>query len=96
MAIDKDTIVDLLNFLIQEHHDLSWKMGPGYHNGLDVSIYEVMVYEIKSHKTIAKVAFNGFNGAIINFFQSGVKEQKATHIVDALLDMNNAIPKMAS
>ncbi|MFQ3213416.1 MAG: hypothetical protein ACJAT1_001990 [Marivirga sp.] len=96
MAIDKETIVDLLNFLIEEHHDLSWKMGTGYHNGVDVSIYEVLVYEIKSNRTIAKVAFNGFSGAVVNLQQPGFKEKKATHIVDALLDMSNAIPKMAS
>lgn len=96
MAIEKDTIVDLLNFLIEEHHDLSWKMGTGYHNGVDISIYEVLVYEIKSHKTIAKVAFNGYNGKVINLYQPSMKDLKATHIVDALLDMNNAIPKMAS
>jgi RNA binding exosome subunit len=96
MAINKDIIVDLLNFLIEEHRDLSWKMVTGYHNGVDISIYEVLVFEIKSNKTIAKIAFNGFNGNVINLQQACLKDKKATHIVDAILDINNTISKMVS
>ena len=95
MGVDKNTIIDLLNFIIAEHHDLSWKMGTGYHNGVDSSIYEVLVYEIKSNKTISKIAFNGFNGQVVNLYQPFLKTKKATHIVDALLDITNGFPKMA-
>jgi len=90
MAIDKDTIVDLLNFLITDNSGLSWKMGTGYHNGVDVSIYEVLVYEIKSHKTLARIAFNGFSGQVVNstFLKASARSEQ---VVDLLLDLSNSL-----
>jgi len=90
MAIDKDTIVDLLNFLITDNSGLSWKMGTGYHNGVDISIYEVLVYEIKSHKTLARIAFNGYTGLVVNstFLKDNAKSEQ---VIDLLLDLSNSL-----
>jgi len=92
MAIDKNLIVDLLNHLIADNRSLSWKMGAGLQNGRDISIYEVLIFEIKSHKTLARIAFNGFNGLVINstFLKSSAKTEQ---IVDLLLDFYNSLRK---
>ncbi|GAB3332937.1 hypothetical protein GCM10027429_12920 [Marivirga atlantica] len=90
MAIDKDTVVDLLNYLITDNSGLSWKMGTGYHNGVDISIYEVLIYEIKSHKTLARIAFNGYSGQVVNstFLKNSAKSEQ---VIDLLLDLSNSL-----
>lgn len=89
MDLSKNSIVDLLNHTIKERRDISWKMGTGYHNGMDVSIYEILIYEIKNHKTIGRFAFNGDSGKLINQRIIGYHQKMADNITDALLDVNN-------
>lgn len=96
MALSKNTIVDLLNHLIKERRDISWKLGTGYHNGTDISIYEILIYEIKNNRTIGRFAFNGNSGAVINQRISGYHQQMADNIIDALLDVNNYLIKKVS
>ncbi|WKK81969.1 hypothetical protein [Marivirga arenosa] len=89
MDLSKNAIVDLLNHTIKESRDVSWKMGAGYHNGTDVSIYEVLIYEIKNNKTIGRFAFNGKSGELINQRIVGYRQKAADNIIDALLDVSN-------
>jgi|GEM_PF-5897049 hypothetical protein len=89
MDLSKNAIVDLLNHTIKERRDISWKMGTGYHNGMDISIYEILIYEIKNNKTIGRFAFNGDSGKLINQRIIGYRQKMADNIVDALLDINN-------
>jgi hypothetical protein len=89
MALSKNDIVDLLNHTIKERRDISWKMGTGYHNGIDISIYEILIYEIKNNRTIGQFAFNGESGKLINQRIIGYRHEMADNIVDALLDINN-------
>ncbi len=93
MALSKNTIVNLLNHLIKERRDISWKMGVGYHNGVDISIYEILIYEIKNNRTLSKIAFNGDNGSLLRMKTIGYKQKMADNVVDALLDLNNFIAK---
>ena len=93
MGLNKSAIVDLLNHTIKERRDISWKMGIGYHNGVDISIYEVLIYEIKNNKTIGRFAFNGDSGQLINQRVTGYRQKMADNIVDALLDINNYLTK---
>ena len=89
MNLNKNALVDLLNHTIRERRDLSWKMGTGYHNGVDISIYEILIYEIKNNKIIGRFAFNGESGQLVNQRVNGYRQQMAVNIVDALLDVNN-------
>ncbi|RUA27382.1 MAG: hypothetical protein DSY77_17465 [Bacteroidetes bacterium] len=89
MILNKNALVDLLNHTIKERRDLSWKMGTGYHNGIDISIYEILIYEVKNNKTIGRFAFNGDSGKLINQRIIGHRQKMADNIVDALLDINN-------
>ncbi len=84
MAPSKNTIVSLLNHLIKERRDISWKMGVGYHNGVDISIYE-----IKNNKMVSKIAFNGENGNLLRMKTSGYRQKVADNVVDAILDLSN-------
>lgn len=93
MGPNKNTIVDLLNYLIKERRDISWKMGVGYHNGLDISIYEVLIFEIKNNRTISKIAFNGNSGKLLKMKLSGYHQKMADNIVDAILDVSNYLRK---
>ncbi|SMG45873.1 hypothetical protein SAMN05661096_03193 [Marivirga sericea] len=93
MDLSKNAIVDLLNHTIKERRDISWKMGVGYHNGVDVSIYEVLIYEIRNNKIIGRFAFNGDSGKLINQRVIGYRQKMADNIVDALLDINNFLTK---
>ncbi|WKV13965.1 hypothetical protein [Marivirga harenae] len=88
MDLSKSAIVDLLNHTIKERRDISWKMGTGYHNGIDISIYEILIYEIKNNRTIGRFAFNGDSGKLINQKIIGYRQSMADNIVDALLDIN--------
>ncbi len=89
MSLSRHTIVDLLNHLIKERKDLSWKLGVGYHNGADVSIYEILIFEIRNNKTIGEIAYNGSTGSLLNMKISGYRQQMADNIIDAMLDINN-------
>lgn len=93
MSLSKNSIVDLLNHTIKERRDISWKMGIGYHNGVDISIYEILIYEIKNNKIIGRFAFNGDSGALINQRVIGYQQKMADNIIDALLDINNYLRK---
>jgi len=93
MSLSKNSIVDLLNHTIKERRDISWKMGIGYHNGIDISIYEILIYEIKNNKIIGRFAFNGDSGALINQRVIGYQQKMADNIIDALLDINNYLRK---
>ena len=88
MDLSKNALVDLLNHTIKERRDISWKMGTGYHNGTDISIYEILIYEIKNNRTIGRFAFNGDSGELINQRIVGYRQSMADNIVDALLDIN--------
>jgi hypothetical protein len=96
MDSSKNAIVDLLNHTIRDRRDISWKMGTGYHNGVDISIYEVLIYEIKNNKTIGRFAFNGESGKLINQRVVGYRQQMADNIIDALLDINNYLQNKIS
>ncbi len=89
MALSKNTVVNLLNHLIKERRDISWKMGVGYHNGVDVSTYEVLVYEIKNNRMLSKIAFNGKNGRLLRMRTIGYRQKMADNVVDAILDLSN-------
>lgn len=91
--IVKNTIVDLLNHLIKDHCGLSWKMGTGLHNGKGVSIYEILIFEIKNNKTIGKIAFNGETGRLLNLHVAGYTSRIADNVIDALLDITNYLRK---
>jgi len=91
MGLSKSAIVDLLNHTIKERRDISWKMGTGYHNGKDISIYEILIYEIKNNRTIGRFAFNGDSGKLINQRIIGYRQKMADNIIDALLDINNLL-----
>lgn len=93
MNLNKNALVDLLNYTIKERRDLSWKMGTGYHNGIDISIYEILIYEIKNNKTIGRFAFNGESGKLINQRVNGYRQKMADNIIDALLDIDNYLKK---
>jgi hypothetical protein len=88
MDLSKTALVDLLNHTIRERRDISWKMGTGYHNGKDISIYEILIYEIKNNRTIGRFAFNGDSGKLINQKIIGYRQNMADNIIDALLDIN--------
>jgi hypothetical protein len=88
MDLSKAALVDLLNHTIRERRDISWKMGTGYHNGKDISIYEILIYEIKNNRTIGRFAFNGDSGKLINQKIIGYRQNMADNIIDALLDIN--------
>ena len=66
MNLNKNALVDLLNHTIKERRDLSWKMGTGYHNGIDISIYEILIYEVKNNKTNWEICLNGDSGELVN------------------------------
>ncbi|MBK6266042.1 hypothetical protein JKA74_13445 [Marivirga sp. S37H4] len=89
MSLSKNIVVDLLNHLITDNRDISWKMGAGYHNGRDISIYEILIYEIKNNRTIGKLAFNGDTGGLLKINISGYRQKMADNIIDAILDINN-------
>ncbi len=89
MAFSKNTIVNLLNHLIKDRRDISWKMGVGYHNGVDVSTYEVLIYEIKNNRMLSKIAFNGENGRLLRMRTIGYRQKMADNVVDAILDLAN-------
>lgn len=93
MDLNKNALVDLLNHTIKERRDISWKMGTGYHNGIDISIYEILIYEVKNNKTIGRFAFNGHSGELINQRIIGQRQKVADNIIDALLDINNYLKK---
>lgn len=93
MDLSKNALVDLLNHTIKERRDISWKMGTGYHNGTDISIYEILIYEIKNNRTIGRFAFNGDSGQIINQKIIGYRQSMADNIIDALLDINNYLKR---
>ncbi|HET8860675.1 hypothetical protein [Marivirga sp.] len=93
MGLSKNDLVDLLNHTIKERRDISWKMGTGYHNGVDISIYEILIYEIKNNRTIGRFAFNGESGVLINQRIIGYRQKMADNIVDALLDVHNYLTK---
>lgn len=83
----KNTIVDLLNFLIKDHRDWSWKMAGSYGNGGGFSICEIIIYEIKNNKTLGKIAYQVETGKILNMRFSGYKKVRADNAVDAMLDL---------
>jgi hypothetical protein len=93
MNLSKNALVDLLNHTIKERRDISWKMGTGYHNGTDISIYEILIYEIKNNRTIGRFAFNGDSGKLVNQKIIGYRQSMADNIIDALLDINNYLKR---
>ncbi|GAA5038286.1 hypothetical protein GCM10011506_34800 [Marivirga lumbricoides] len=93
MVPNKNTIVDLLNHLIKERRDISWKMGVGYHDGINISIYEILIFEIKNNRTISKIAFNGNSGKLLKIKVCGYRQKMADNIIDAILDINNFLRK---
>lgn len=89
MSWTKSIIVDLLNHLIGDQRDLSWKMGLPFQNEVDRSSYEILIYEIKSNETVGRIAFYSDSGRLIYSKVMGYPQLMADNIVDALLDLNN-------
>lgn len=77
----------MLNHLIKDRRDLSWKIEPLFMDGTDNAIFEILIFEIKSNMTLARIAFQEYSGMLLRMKAKGMRNPKAKNIVDALLDV---------
>ena len=87
--IKKSTIVNLLNYLIEQHRDLTWKLDCCYSDGKDLIIYKILINSLQNNQIKGNIQFNSSNGEVLNFNYLGFKLKDKTGIVDLLLDLCN-------
>ena len=87
--IKKSTIVNLLNYLIEQHRDLTWKLDCCYSNGKDLIIYKILINSLQNNQIKGNIQFNSSNGEVLTFNYLGFKLKDKTGIVDLLLDLCN-------
>jgi hypothetical protein len=83
----KNTIVDLLNHLIKDRRDLSWKIEPALANGTDSAVFQILIFEIKSNITLGRLVFDEQDGKLLSMQVRGLAKPTAQNIVDAILDV---------
>ncbi len=87
--IKKNTIVNLLNFLIEQHRDLTWKLDCCYSNGKDLIVYKILINSLQNNQIKGNIQFNSSTGEVLNFKYSGFNLKYKTEIIDLLLDLVN-------
>jgi hypothetical protein len=86
----QDTIVNLLNSLINQHKNLTWKMKCCYTDGESRVIEEIRIFEMNHRYTLCgHITFNMINGQVERAEYKGYKADFAKDIVDTLLDLIN-------
>lgn len=86
--MDEITLVNLLNEICEENHDLTWKLNCKYHDGIDTSIMQIHFLKTATNAETSRITFRMETGQVIYGKHSGlVPFRKATNLIDALLDI---------
>lgn len=88
-AIERGTVSDLLHLLSAQHKQIGWKKCCLYTNGIDNNVLEIKFYQHPDNHQIGRIAYNDFNGAVLQMKYRGDFVRKPGHIVDILLDVIN-------
>lgn len=87
--IEKKAVSDLLHLLTTQHKQIAWKKCCLYANGLDTNVLEIKFYQHPDNHQIGRIAYNTFNGTVLQMKYRGDFVRKPGHIVDILLDVIN-------
>lgn len=86
--MDEITLVNLLNKICECTDSLDWKLNCNYHDGMDVSIMQVVLFDRFDKKRYGHVTFKMENSSVIGGkYKSLIPFTKKVNVVDALLDI---------
>jgi hypothetical protein len=88
-VIKREAVSDLLHLLSAQHKQIGWEKRCLYTNGLDNHVLEIKFYQQPNNHQIGRIAYNDFNGLVLQMKYRGDFVRRPGHIVDILLDVIN-------
>jgi hypothetical protein len=86
--MDEITLVNLLNKICEYTDSLDWTLNCNYHDDLDVSIMQVVIFDRSDQKKYGHLTFKMETASVIGGrYKSLLPFAKKANVVDALLDI---------